>query len=406
MSELRQRLLHSTVAGGFEGNGNMLSGLKKYDAYAKPLDDFRVRTVTGAAVTLLSAVVILFLTMSEFVDWYQVEMKPSLSVDKGRKERMNIYMNMTFPHMPCYLLGIDVMDVAGEHQNNLPHSMHKSRIDSMGRMLEKQKGTIGEPLHKEEKHRVSGSNETYCGDCYGAEKPKSGCCNSCDDVREAYDNSGWTFDSPDNIEQCIREGYSQRIAEQSREGCNIHGHIEVSKVQGNFHFAPGRSFQQGSAHVHDLHDFKPSNYSFSFEHFIHSIAFGSDLDFKQPLDNVHKTPPVKYFSYQYFVKVVGTHVAFMNGTKVASNQFSVTEHEKDVSPVFGDIPSGMPGVFFTYDISPMLVKYQEYRKPFTHFITDLCAITGGVFAVAGILDSLLYSAEKAFKAKAEIGKAS
>ena len=54
----------------------------------------------------------------------------------------------------------------------------------------------------------------------------------------------------------------------------------------------------------------------------------------------------------------------------------------------------------------MLIKYKEYRKPFSHFLTDLCAIVGGVFTVAGIIDTLLYNAEKNFKAKMEIGKAS
>jgi hypothetical protein len=30
---------------------------------------------------------------------------------------MQINLNVTFPKIPCFLLSIDVMDVAGEHQN-------------------------------------------------------------------------------------------------------------------------------------------------------------------------------------------------------------------------------------------------------------------------------------------------
>ncbi len=33
------------------------------------------------------------------------------------------------------------------------------------------------------------------------------------------------------------------------EGCRMWGHLEVNKVAGNFHFAPGRSYQQGNMHV-------------------------------------------------------------------------------------------------------------------------------------------------------------
>ena len=52
----------------------------------------------------------------------------------------------------------------------------------------------------------------------------------------------------------------------------------------------------------------------------------------------------------------------------------------------------------------MLVKYEEYRKPFTHFLTDLCAIVGGVFTVAGMIDGILYTAERRLARKTEIGK--
>lgn len=35
----------------------------------------------------------------------------------------------------------------------------------------------------------------------------------------------------------------------------------------------------------------------------------------------------------------------------------------------------------------------EERSTFLHFLTSVCAIVGGVFTVAGILDSLLYTGE-------------
>lgn len=31
------------------------------------------------------------------------------------------------------------------------------------------------------------------------------CCNTCDDVREAYRRRGWAFKTPDTIEQCKRD---------------------------------------------------------------------------------------------------------------------------------------------------------------------------------------------------------
>ncbi|XP_054668092.1 endoplasmic reticulum-Golgi intermediate compartment protein 3-like isoform X4 [Grus americana] len=87
-----------------------------------------------------------------------------------------------------------------------------------------------------------------CESCYGAESEDIRCCNTCDDVREAYRRRGWAFKNPDSIEQCKREGFSQKMQEQKNEGCQVYGFLEVNKVAGNFHFAPGKSFQQ--SHVH------------------------------------------------------------------------------------------------------------------------------------------------------------
>lgn len=57
------------------------------------------------------------------------------------------------------------------------------------------------------------------------------CCNTCEDVREAYRRRGWAFKNPDTIEQCRREGFSQKMQEQKNEGCQVYGFLEVNKVQ-------------------------------------------------------------------------------------------------------------------------------------------------------------------------------
>jgi 7-cyano-7-deazaguanine synthase in queuosine biosynthesis len=41
----------------------------------------------------------------------------------------------------------------------------------------------------------------YCGSCYGAPNTHGQCCNTCNDVREAYRKAGWGFTNPDSIEQ-------------------------------------------------------------------------------------------------------------------------------------------------------------------------------------------------------------
>ena len=46
----------------------------------------------------------------------------------------------------------------------------------------------------------------------------------------------------------MNEGWTDKLKEQLNEGCKVTGYLQVSKVAGNFHFAPGKSFQQHSVH--------------------------------------------------------------------------------------------------------------------------------------------------------------
>ncbi|KAJ3123426.1 hypothetical protein HK098_001919 [Nowakowskiella sp. JEL0407] len=404
---LRQR----RGGGSSSGGGDFLSGLSQFDAYAKPMDDFKVKTISGATVTLVSAFFIVLLVISEFRDWTKVQIQPSLIVDRERQEKMWLNFNITFPRMPCYILSVDVMDVAGEHQNDIFHDIFKVRLDPNGQPHKDkapEKHTINEskdsPEHiAMEKAKNTTTQAGYCGSCYGGTPPASGCCNTCDEVKKAYADKGWSFNTPESMEQCIAEGYMEKIKEQEKEGCAVYGHIVVNKVAGNFHFAPGKSFQQGNMHVHDLQHYLTGK-NWDFTHRIDSLAFGREINFKNPLDGVHKETKEAYFMYQYFLKVVGTKYTSLNGTTFHTNQFSATEHERDLNPKQGLQMSGLPGVFFSYEISPMLVILKEHKKPFTHFLTDVCAIVGGIFTVAGILDSFIYTAEKSMKKKLDLGK--
>lgn len=66
--------------------------------------------------------------------------------------------------------------------------------------------------------------------------------------------------------------------------------------------------------------------------------------------------------------------------------------------------SGMPGAFFQYELSPFMVRHTEIPRSFGHFLTNVCAIIGGVYTVAGLIDSLLYHSIKAIQKKIELGK--
>ena len=54
--------------------------------------------------------------------------------------------------------------------------------------------------------------------------------------------------------------------------------------------------------------------------------------------------------------------------------------------------ASLPSAVFSYDLSPMQVVVTEEREAFASFLTQICAIIGGVFTVTGLLDSVVYHA--------------
>ena len=63
----------------------------------------------------------------------------------------------------------------------------------------------------------------------------------------------------------------------------------------------------------------------------------------------------------------------------------------------------VPAAKVSYTLSPIQIVVRQSRKAFYHFMTTLCAIIGGVFTVAGILDGLFHNTVKLAK-KVELGK--
>ena len=67
--------------------------------------------------------------------------------------------------------------------------------------------------------------------------------------------------------------------------------------------------------------------------------------------------------------------------------------------------SGLPGAFFNFEISPILIVHSETRQSFAHFLTSTCAIVGGVLTVAALFDSVLFATGRVLK-KSAVGSGS
>jgi len=359
-------------------------------------------------------------------------MDTSIVVDKSRGQALTVWLNVTFPRVPCFLLSLDVTDVSGEVQRDITHQILKVRLDQDGVQIPDSHSA--DPRNDLDRLNEQRSSD-YCGSCYGGLATKDhGCCNTCDEVRQAYINRGWSFSSPESISQCVEEGWADKLREQSHEGCNISGRLRVNKVAGNIHLSPGRSFQ-ASNNYHNVYELVPylkeEGVRHDFSHSVHQLKFTADDEYDErksamtktlmatmgvmdhPLDNTDWATTENNYMFQYFLKVVSTQFRTLGGWVINTHQYSTTQFGRDLAKGTKEnnqlglqvmhSTNGVPGVFFNYDISPILVVHSEARQSFAHFLTSTCAIVGGVLTIASIVDSALFAAKRAMKTGSQAG---
>ncbi|KAH8514643.1 hypothetical protein H0E87_007461 [Populus deltoides] len=377
--------------------------VRNLDAYPKINEDFYSRTLSGGLITLISSVLILFLFFSELSLYLHKVTETKLLVDTSRGQSLRINFDVTFPAIRCSLLSVDAIDISGEQHLDIRHDISKKRINAHGDVIEVRQEGIGAP--KIDRPLQShggrlGHNEEYCGSCFGGEMSDDDCCNTCEEVREAYRRKGWAMTNMDLIDQCKREGFIQMIKDEEGEGCNINGSLEVNRVAGSFHFAPWKSFHQSNFMIQDLLDLQKDSYNIS--HRINRLAFGDYFPgVVNPLAGIQLMHDTPNGVQQFFIKVVPTIYTDIRGRTVHSNQYSATEHFKksELTPL-----DSLPGVYFFYDFSPIKVIFKEEHISFLHFMTSICAIIGGIFTIAGIIDSFIYYGQRAITKKVGIGK--
>jgi hypothetical protein len=176
------------------------------------------------------------------------------------------------------------------------------------------------------------------------------------------------------------------------EGCNLVGYILVNKVPGNFHVSSHGKQQLvmqyavgGNINVeHTVHDLWVGHLELRGDH-------GYDGEVHPINGLVHRDGDAVQH-YEYHIDVVPTVFARKRGKgEEHAYQLSVNTHKQDV-------PLGhMPAAFFRYQLSPITVRFGHDSVSFLHFLTYVCAIVGGVFTVAGLLNGAVQKAAVQFQ---------
>ncbi|GMJ01495.1 PROTEIN DISULFIDE ISOMERASE 12, PDI-like 5-3, ARABIDOPSIS THALIANA PROTEIN DISULFIDE ISOMERASE 12 [Hibiscus trionum] len=189
-------------------------------------------------------------------------------------------------------------------------------------------------------------------------------------------------------------------------GCRIEGYVRVKKIPGNLVI----SARSGA------HSFDSSLMNMS--HVITHLSFGKTIS-PQVLSDVKRLIPYLGRSHdklngrsfinhrdldanvtiEHYLQVVKTEVV----TRIYSRESSLLEDYEYTAHSSLSQSVDIPVAKFHFELSPMQVLIIENPKSFSHFLTNLCAIIGGVFTVAGILDSIFYNTIRLMK-KIDLGK--
>ena len=230
-------------------------------------------------------------------------------------------------------------------------------------------------------------------------------------MRKAYELEGWLF-KPHEVKQCQKQLLKDSLKDSMAAdgGCQVYGWIDLARSSGHFHIAPHRDIHtnginNGFLSLLDLISFTFDQ--FNVTHTVNSLSFGgmNYPGIRNPLNGQSRVVEDTHGMYQYYLKVVPTKYlqpgckqeqvdAGKKGSRrpgrcrkvIESNQYSVTEHLRHLSPNSG---RGLPGVYFYYELSPVQAVFEVKEKSIFMFITTCCAIIGGVYTVIGVLDGFV-----------------
>ncbi|XP_061356727.1 uncharacterized protein LOC133301133 [Gastrolobium bilobum] len=331
------------------------SVIKNLDAFPRAEDHLMQKTQSGALVSIIGLIIMATLFLHELGYYLTTDTIHQMSVDLKRGETLPIHINMTFPSLPCDVLSVDAIDLSGKHEVDLDTNIWKLRLNSYGHII----GT------------------EYISDLVEMEHT----AHSHDDDKDHHEHSEQKIhlqtldESTENTIKKVKEALS------SGEGCRVYGVLDVQRVAGNFHIS-----------VHGLNIYVAQmifdgSKNVNVSHIIHDLSFGPKYPgIHNPLDGTERILHDTSGTFKYYIKVVPTEYRYISKEVLPTNQFSVSEY---YSPI-NQFDRNWPAVYFLYDLSPITVTIKEERRSFLHFITRLCAVLGGTFALTGMMDRWMF----------------
>ncbi|GIL67187.1 hypothetical protein Vafri_20620 [Volvox africanus] len=469
----------------------LFSKLKAIDFFKKIPSDLTEATLTGAWLSLLAAVIMVFLFAAELTSFLSTTTSTQLVVDRSpQNELLKLNFNISFPALSCEFATVDVSDSLGTRRMNLTKTVRKMAIDAeMVRVGSSVEDTSHKPGPKyDEEGRFDEDQDIditlplshanfeatlarypivivnfYAPWCHWCQRLEPTWEAATKEVHDKYPE--WDgrirfakVDCTLEMELCrdhfiqgfpsirvFRKGHDDIMIGETRQhesylgdrtkeslvafadslvpsagqphrkhaalaaapktsGCNLAGFVMVKKVPGTLTFvarSEGHSFDHAWMNMtHLVHSFhvgtRPSPRKYQQLRRLHPA--GLTADWADKLRDQFFLSEHAQSTHEHYLQVVLTTIEPRRSRHAGSyDAYEYTAHSHTFQS------DSIPSARITYDLSPIQILVQETSRPWYHFLTTSCAIIGGVFTVAGILDALLYQSMKVVK-KMNLGK--
>ncbi|KAF3491061.1 ER-derived vesicles protein ERV41 [Arthroderma uncinatum] len=358
--------------GSFGEPDGIAAKLRTFDAFPKTKPTYTSTTAGGGQWTIFIAILCTILSCSELITWHRGHENHHFSVERGVSQEMQLNLDVVVA-MPCDDVRINVQDAVGDHI-------------LAGDLLEKQP-TSWAAWNREVTRQRSGGSPEY-------------------QILSKEDTLRLEEQEEDlHVEHVLGEVRRSRKKKFPKapklkksdavDSCRVFGSLEGNKVHGNMHItARGFGyFEWGQA---------ANPHSFNFTHLITELSFGPHYArLLNPLDKTVATTSVNFYKYQYHLSVVPTvytkagHIdpnrrslpdpssitAKDSKTTISTNQYAVTSYSQVIQPRI----DAAPGIFFKYNIEPILLIVSQERDSLLALLVRLVNVMSGVLVAGGWL---------------------
>jgi hypothetical protein len=336
------------------------SGLSHYarqlDIFPKTEDDNATTTSLGGLISFVTFFVALWLLVSEYASYRTVHRTDKMGVDTTMRTDFFIDFDVTWPGMPCVML---------------TNPTHTDLIAER-----KESGEQPNDFFEYTENHI---------------------------MYTQIDENGEEDDMPWILPKTFEEWKERNVEEEVfKVGCRVSGTARGSNTKGSLGFPMGEGMLERAVNIIYQGEVRVATTSgFDNRHIINHVSFGPDFDGRADvLDGVSHTDDADQNArVEFNLQIVPTTFIPLSGDPVKSYQYAVATEVSKVMPIRtamdvmrkmnGD-PKLVGGLFWKYTFSPYAITIEEKTNDFISFLVSMCAILGGVFAVAGLFDAFMF----------------